>query len=180
MIITRIEKAGVCYEIEQFAYPLNGPPPQRRGDMPMVLLQKVRVTELRGKAANVPIRLNLQLDIAGKDTDLAIAAVGSTLFAEATTVETSPCCSKAAAWRSGRGSPWVKSRKHMCLNWPWACLPAALVGIRGQAAFPLITSHQSASLARSGLRFGPCGDAAVLVRLPGPGSTVRGARNGSQ
>ena len=36
------------YEVEQFAYPLHGPPSERRGDMPMVLLQQLTVTELRG------------------------------------------------------------------------------------------------------------------------------------
>ena len=40
VISTVIEKDGVRYEVEQFAYPLNGPPIERRGDIPMVLLQK--------------------------------------------------------------------------------------------------------------------------------------------
>ena len=39
------------YEVEQFAYPLHGPPPERRGDMPMVLLQQLTVTELNGTRA---------------------------------------------------------------------------------------------------------------------------------
>ena len=46
VITTRWEKGGVGYEIQQFAYPLNGPPPERRGDIPMVLLQETKLTNL--------------------------------------------------------------------------------------------------------------------------------------
>ena len=58
IITTVIEKDGIRYEIEQFAYPLNGPPTERRGDVPMVLLQKVKVTNLSGSERPVPILLN--------------------------------------------------------------------------------------------------------------------------
>jgi hypothetical protein len=47
VITTTIERDGVRYEVEQFAYPLDGPPAERRGDIGMVLLQKVRVTNLQ-------------------------------------------------------------------------------------------------------------------------------------
>lgn len=57
VITTTFEKEGVRYEVEQFAYPLNGPPPERRGDIPMVLLQKVRLTELSGIARSVPVTM---------------------------------------------------------------------------------------------------------------------------
>ena len=50
VITTVIERAGVRYEVEQFAYPLNGPPKQRSGDLDMVLMQKVTLTDLLGKA----------------------------------------------------------------------------------------------------------------------------------
>jgi hypothetical protein len=46
VITTTIEREGLRFEVEQFAYPLHGPPPERRGDMPMVLLQKLAVTSL--------------------------------------------------------------------------------------------------------------------------------------
>ena len=46
VISTTFEKDGVRYEVEQFAYPLDGPPPERRGDIAMVLLQKVKVVNL--------------------------------------------------------------------------------------------------------------------------------------
>jgi hypothetical protein len=58
IITTVIEKDGVRYEIEQFAFPLNGPPAERRGDIPMVLLQKIKVTNLSGSERFVPILLN--------------------------------------------------------------------------------------------------------------------------
>ena len=41
VMTTVFEEAGVRYEVEQFAYPLHGPPAERRGDMPMVLLQRL-------------------------------------------------------------------------------------------------------------------------------------------
>ena len=50
VMTTVFEEAGVRYEVEQFAYPLHGPPAERRGDMPMVLLQRLTVTELTGHA----------------------------------------------------------------------------------------------------------------------------------
>ncbi len=58
VVITVVEKDSVRYEVEQFAYPLNGPPSERRGDIPMVLLQKVKLTELSGERRSVSITLN--------------------------------------------------------------------------------------------------------------------------
>ncbi len=55
VITTTFEKEGTRYEVEQFAYPLDGPPAERRGDIRMVLMQKLRVTDLTGKARVVPI-----------------------------------------------------------------------------------------------------------------------------
>ena len=40
VMTTGSRRPGVRYEVEQFAYPLHGPPAERRGDMPMVLLQR--------------------------------------------------------------------------------------------------------------------------------------------
>lgn len=57
VLTTVIERDGVRYEVEQFAYPLEGPPPERRGNIPMVLLQKVRLTELRGEARRIPVSM---------------------------------------------------------------------------------------------------------------------------
>ena len=46
VITTVFEQDGVRYTVEQFAYPLDGPPEERRGDIEMVLMQQVRVTNL--------------------------------------------------------------------------------------------------------------------------------------
>ncbi len=58
VITTTFERDAVRYEVEQFAYPLNGPPAQRNGEIDMVLLQKVRVTDLSGERRNVSVTLN--------------------------------------------------------------------------------------------------------------------------
>jgi hypothetical protein len=58
VITTVFEKEGTRFEVEQFAYPLDGPPTERRGDIPMVLLQKVRVTDLQGVARRLPVSLS--------------------------------------------------------------------------------------------------------------------------
>jgi hypothetical protein len=57
VMVTTFEEDGVRYEVEQFAYPLHGPPSERRGDMPMVLIQQLTVTELRGRARTVPVSM---------------------------------------------------------------------------------------------------------------------------
>ncbi|MGH9309062.1 MAG: hypothetical protein ACRD1U_06800, partial [Vicinamibacterales bacterium] len=57
VMTTTFEEDGVRYEVEQFAYPLNGPPAERRGDIPMVLLQQVTVSELRGSPREIPIAM---------------------------------------------------------------------------------------------------------------------------
>lgn len=58
VITTTFEKGRIRYEVEQFAYPLNGPPSERRGDIPMVLMQKVKLTNLEGVPRKIPITLN--------------------------------------------------------------------------------------------------------------------------
>jgi hypothetical protein len=57
VVTTVLERAGVRYEIEQFAYPLNGPPKQRSGELNMLLMQRVTLTDLRGQARTVPVTL---------------------------------------------------------------------------------------------------------------------------
>lgn len=64
VITTVLEKGGVRYEVEQFAYPLDGPPKERRGDIPMVLLQKLTVTNLDESAKRVSIQISHQRDLA--------------------------------------------------------------------------------------------------------------------
>jgi len=60
VLTTVIEKDGVRYEVEQFAHPLGGPPAERRGDIPMVLLEKVRMTALSAQPQTVSIVLHHQ------------------------------------------------------------------------------------------------------------------------
>lgn len=57
VVTTVLERDGVRYEIEQFAYPLNGPPKLRSGDLNMVLMQRVRLTDLLGQARSVPVTM---------------------------------------------------------------------------------------------------------------------------
>jgi len=57
VMTTTFEHDGVQYEVEQFAYPLNGPPKERTGNIPMVLLQQVTLRELNGTAREVPIAM---------------------------------------------------------------------------------------------------------------------------
>ncbi len=57
VITTVFVRDGVRYEVEQFAYPLHGPPPDRRGDMDMVLMQRVRLRDLSGKSRTVPVTM---------------------------------------------------------------------------------------------------------------------------
>jgi hypothetical protein len=57
IITTVFERENVRYEVEQFAYPLNGPPQERTGDLKMVLLQRVKMTELTGAARTIPVTM---------------------------------------------------------------------------------------------------------------------------
>ncbi len=65
VVTTTLEQDGVRYEVEQFAYPLNGPPSERDGNIGMVLLQKVRLTDLTGKPHRVAISMNHQRELSG-------------------------------------------------------------------------------------------------------------------
>jgi hypothetical protein len=58
VVTTVFEREGIRYEVEQFAYPLEGPPRERRGDMRMALMQRLRVSSLDGKARRVPVTLS--------------------------------------------------------------------------------------------------------------------------
>ncbi|HET8550305.1 MAG TPA: hypothetical protein VFL57_19980, partial [Bryobacteraceae bacterium] len=58
VVTTVFERDGLRYEVEQFAYPLNGPPPERRGNISMVLMQRVRVTDLTGRERDVSVTIS--------------------------------------------------------------------------------------------------------------------------
>jgi hypothetical protein len=68
VITTTIERDGLRYEVEQFAYPLNGPPKERRGDIPMVLLQKVMVTNLQRDAGSGSVTIHHRREYGASDT----------------------------------------------------------------------------------------------------------------
>lgn len=57
IITTVFERDGVRYQVEQFAFPLDGVPDTRRGDMPMVLLQKITLRNLEASPKSVPVTL---------------------------------------------------------------------------------------------------------------------------
>jgi len=57
VINTVFEREGIRYEIEQFAYPLDGPPQERRGDITMVLFQRVKATNLEARERKAPLRM---------------------------------------------------------------------------------------------------------------------------
>jgi hypothetical protein len=67
IVTTVLERDGVRYEVEQFAYPLNGPPEQRRGDLPMVLLQRVRMTDISGEARVIPVTMVHERNLPAQD-----------------------------------------------------------------------------------------------------------------
>ncbi len=72
VVTTVFEDDGIRYEVEQFAYPLNGPPAERRGDIPMALLQKLTVTELRGQARSLRIEMTHERELGAEITGAAI------------------------------------------------------------------------------------------------------------
>jgi hypothetical protein len=83
VISTILEKDGVRYEVEQFAYPLNGPPSERRGNIPIVLLQKVKVTNLKESAREISVLLNHQRQLpVSAEPKLVPLAESSTFFYE--------------------------------------------------------------------------------------------------
>lgn len=67
IVTTVFEREQVRYEVEQFAYPLNGPPQTRRGDLPMVLLQRVRMTDLSGQDRALPVTMVHERELSAAD-----------------------------------------------------------------------------------------------------------------
>ena len=105
VVLTMFEKDGIRYEVEQFAYPLNGPPNERRGDIPMVLLQKVKMTEMSGRTRSVAVTLNHRRKLAS-DWSFRVNRRGDTFLIENTPqgealfsvegITDSPVCAGAA------------------------------------------------------------------------------------
>jgi hypothetical protein len=68
IVTTTIEQSGMRYDVEQFAYPLCGPPKERRGDIPMVLLQKVKVTNLEKSGGSGLLKVHHRRQYGASDT----------------------------------------------------------------------------------------------------------------
>jgi hypothetical protein len=80
-MVTSFEKEAMRYEVEQFAYPLNGPPPERRGDIPMVLLQRVKATDLSGQRRSVSVTLSHARKLPS-DGDIAMSREDATFLVQ--------------------------------------------------------------------------------------------------
>jgi hypothetical protein len=65
IVTTRFERDGIQYDIEQFAAPLHGPPAERRGNILMVLLQKVHLRELTGRRRTATVAMDLEREAPG-------------------------------------------------------------------------------------------------------------------
>ncbi len=73
IVSTIIEKDGIRYEVEQFAYPLDGPPSERRGDVAMVLLQKVIVVNLGQEPRTAVLGMAHSRALAASDETTVVA-----------------------------------------------------------------------------------------------------------
>jgi hypothetical protein len=83
VVTTFIEQQDVRYEVEQFAYPLNGPPDERRGDIPMVLLEKVKVTNLQSRDVTLSVSIHHCRQFDSADTgEIACRSQGNTFIFE--------------------------------------------------------------------------------------------------
>jgi hypothetical protein len=67
VIATSVERDGLHYEVEQFAYPVNGPPQERRGDMPMALLQKIIVTRTQRGGGQLSVKMHYRRETTADD-----------------------------------------------------------------------------------------------------------------
>ena len=104
VMTTVFEEAGVRYEVEQFAYPLHGPPAERRGDMPMVLLQRLTVTELTGTPRSLPVSMTHRRQLPQYvDADDRLRACRATRFSSASGAAAA-CCSPIQG--AGEPPPW--------------------------------------------------------------------------
>lgn len=73
VITTEYFRDDVQYEVEQFAYPLNGPAQERKGDLSMVLLQRVRLTDHSGRDRIVPVSMSYEMSLSSQDAPDIIA-----------------------------------------------------------------------------------------------------------
>ncbi len=79
IVTTIFERDNLRYEVEQFAYPLHGSPQERRGDIPMVLMQKVKVANLADAERQVTVTANHQRQLP-PSAELQVASDGGDTF----------------------------------------------------------------------------------------------------
>jgi hypothetical protein len=73
LVTTTLERDSVLYEVEQFAYPLNGAPHERGGDLTMVLMQRVRMTDVSGQSRVIPVTMVHERSLPAEDDPGIIA-----------------------------------------------------------------------------------------------------------
>ncbi len=76
ILVTSFERLWTRYEVEQFAYPLEDPPAERRGDISMVLLERVRITELSGQPRRAVLKLEHRREVGGTNCAMAVEKTG--------------------------------------------------------------------------------------------------------
>ena len=83
-VITSVfEKDRVQYEVQQWAYPLDGPPAVRRGDVPMTLLQTIRISNLAGQPRTVGFTISHERRLAAAAAlKIERQAASNTFFCE--------------------------------------------------------------------------------------------------
>jgi hypothetical protein len=81
VITTRLENGGLEYEVEQLAYPLDGPPQERRGDIRMVLLEKITLKNPSDQPVSTSLRLRHRR-LLSDSARLQLAAVGDAFLLE--------------------------------------------------------------------------------------------------
>lgn len=86
IVTTVFQRDGIRYEVEQFAFPLDGPPTERRGDMPMVLLSRLRVSndEAQNKSVNIVLNHRREFPI-DDEIHLALARLDGAIVLEDST-----------------------------------------------------------------------------------------------
>lgn len=83
LITTVFERDQVRYEVEQFAYPLNGPAGGREGEGRMVLMSRVRLSSTDGKARRAAVTLShRRAQRSGLVSDVSVRQTGATLVAK--------------------------------------------------------------------------------------------------
>ena len=85
VLTTTLEKEGLRLEIEEFAYPLQGPPRERRGDIAMVLLGRATLTEREGRPRKAVLEFIHRREFpAGADPRPVLRSAGRSFLLEET------------------------------------------------------------------------------------------------